>query len=148
MFWESEKQQLENEKTVAPHAKLVEILGNRKTLVRFLWLCCGLNSAIWIAIFIVPYDIYSLFGSLLDVNDKLAAVVFGIPFGLGMYFAYCVMRLKFPDVEDNRDLQPDVMATFAYQTSSNKRYFIWIAAIVAEILNAFLMVLFDLFLVG
>lgn len=148
MFWESEKQQIKDEETAAKHTELVELLGNRATLVRFLWLCLGLNTIIWIAIFIVPQEIFSIFASVIEVNDKLAAIVLGIPFGLGVYSAYCVMRLKFPDVEENKNLQAEVLATFAYQTSSSKRYFIWIAAIVAGILNAFLMVLFNLFLVG
>ena len=75
-------------------------------------------------------------------------IILGVPLGLGLFAAYCLLRIRFPDVEDNKNLASEMMASFTYQADSTRRWYIWLFSIVAGLANVALLILADLYLSG
>ena len=44
--------------------------------------------------------------------DKITFIVLGVPLWLGIYLAYTISRIKFPDSEDNSMLDSDMMGQY------------------------------------
>ena len=146
MFWETKKSEKENEKIAASYSQIVEDLGNRRFLFRFLWICLAGNIVIWLCVLLLPNLVYKVFSSIFDSSDKIAVILLGFPFGFGLFSAYCLARLKFSDIEDNKNLESEMMASFNYQSHSTKRWFVWLFSILIGIINVALLVLTTLFL--
>lgn len=146
MFWGSEKREKENEKIAANYSQIAEDLGDKSFLFPFLWICIIGNIAVWLSVFLMPNLVYEGFSLVFGLSDKLGISLLGFPFGFGLFTAYCVARLKFPDVEDNKNLESEIMASFSYQANSTKRWFIWLFSILAGITNVILLVLVTLYL--
>ncbi|HSK73854.1 MAG TPA: hypothetical protein VK892_19305 [Pyrinomonadaceae bacterium] len=94
----------------------------------------------------MPKLVYESFSLIFGLSDKLGISLLGFPFGFGLFIAYCLARLKFPDIEDNKNLESDMMASFSYQANSTKRWFIWLFSILAGVINVILLVLVTLLL--
>jgi hypothetical protein len=146
MFRKTEKSEKEDEKIAANIVQLVEDLGNKRLLLRFLWVCIFGNAFIWLSVLVLPNLVDTGFSVLFEFSDKLGIGALGIPFGFGLYTAYCLCRLKFPDVEDNKSLDSEILSSFNYQLQSKKRWFIWLFSILVGVFNVVSMVLTTLFL--
>lgn len=146
MFWNHEKRERENEKIAADYSRIVEDLGNKRLLFRLLWICLAGNIVIWLCVFLIPNLVYKVFSSIFDLSDKIGISLLGIPFGFGLFFAYCLARLKFSGIEDNKNLESEMMASFNYQSHSTKRWFVWLFSILAGVINVALLVFITLFL--
>ncbi len=146
MFWATKKSEKEDEKIAASLSQIVEDLGNRRILFRFLWICIIGNVILWLTVILIPNVVYEVSSRIFDISDKLAAFLLGIPFGLGLFTAYCLARLKFSDIEDNKNLESEMMASFNYQAHSTKRWFVWLFSILVGVGNAALLALLTVFL--
>lgn len=146
MFWETDKSEKENAEIAAGYSQIVEDLGDRRLLLRFLWICLAGLVAAWLSVVLLPNLVYQYFSLIFDLSDKLGIAVLGLPFGLGLFTAYCLFRLKFPDVEDNKNLNSEMMASFSYQSDSTRRWFIWLFSILFGVINVALLILTTLFL--
>ena len=135
MLFESKKSEKEDEKIAASQMQMIEDLRNRRFLFRFLYVCTAANFIIWLSVILFPNFVYESFSRVFNLSDKVGVAILGIPFGFGLYNAYCLFRLKFPDAEDNKDLQSDMMASFNYQAHSSKRWFIWLFSIIFGVIN-------------
>lgn len=124
----------------------VENFSARNHLLRICLLCALLNLAIWIAVFSIPEQVYYLFVSLNEISQKLSVAALSIPLWLTFLMTYAILRLKFPEIEDHKRLESNFMGSFNYQSHSVKRWRIWIAALLAGVLDTFLLVLATLFL--
>lgn len=146
MFWNHEKRERENEKIAAGYSRIVEDLGNRRLLFRFLWICLSGNILVWLCVFFIPNLVYKFSSLVFGLSDKIGWILLGFPFGFGLFSAYCLARLKFSDIEDNKNLESEMMASFNYQSHSTKRWFVWLFSILIGIINVALLVLTTLFL--
>lgn len=140
MFWDTKKSEKEDEKISAAYSQIVEDLGDKRFLYRFLLICIAANLFFWFGVLLFPNFVYDTFSRISDVNDKLAVTFFGFPFAFGLFMAYCLCRLKFSDIEDNKNLESDMMASFNYQSHSTKRWYIWLFSVLIGILNIFLII--------
>ncbi len=146
MFWESEKQEKENDKAGAQLSTLLEELRHKYLLRRFLFLCAAGNILAWLLDLLMPEAVNRIFGWIFAVSDKIGASVLGFPFGFALFTAYCLCCLKMPDVEENKTLQSDMISSFNYQADSMRRWFVWLFSITVGIVNVALLVLANLYL--
>ena len=146
MFWNHKKRERENEKLAANHSQIIEDLADRRLLLRFLWICLAGNIIIWLCVFLIPNPVYKFSSLIFGLSDKIGWLLLGIPFGFGLFSAYCLARLKFSDIEDNKNLESGMMASFNYQSHSTKRWFVWLFSILIGVINVALLVLTTLFL--
>ena len=102
----------------------------------------------WFGVLLLPNFVYDTFSRIFDVNDKLAVLLFGFPFAFGLFMAYGLCHLKFSDIEDNKNLESDMMASFNYQSHSTKRWFIWLFSVIIGIMNISLLIFATLTLTG
>ncbi len=120
--------------------KLLGSVSTRQKLLRFLYICIGLNLLIWISIVLFPVDVYYAFSRVHEMNDKMSKVVLAIPFTLEMAITYLIFRFKFPDIEE-QNLGSEVMGSYAYQADSQKRWLVWLFSTVGGVLNLLLVIL-------
>lgn len=146
MFWETKKSEKENEALDRDLTEIIEGLESRRTLLRFLAVWLTVDVFVWLAVLAAPHQIYQGFGLVYGLSDKLGLSTLGLPFAGGLFAAYCLLRLKFPDVEENKNLDSEMMASFRYQEHSTKRWFIWMGAILCGVLNVLLLIGVDLYL--
>jgi len=146
MFWDTDKSEKDNEVVAAAYSHIVDDLGDRRLLLRYLWICLAGLVAAWLSVMAIPNLVYQCFSLIFDLSDKLGIAALGLPFGLGLFTAYCLFRLKFPDIEDNKNLDSEIMASFNYQSDSTKRWFIWLFSILFGVINVILLILTTLFL--
>ena len=123
----------------------LEAMSDGRTLRRYTAILAGLNILIWAAVLLTPHDVRYAFVQAQDLNRKISAIVFGLVLGIGMFFAYSLLRLRFPDVE-NQNLEADVMATYSYQAHSTFRWRVWLASAVFGVVNLLLLIAVDLWL--
>lgn len=142
MFWKTDEE--EDDRIAENLNRGIESLANRQTLFYFLTFCAVSNSIIWLCVILFSEWISDIFLRIADVNEKLSAIILGIPFGLGMFFVYSLFRLKFPDLED-RNAESDVMGSYNYSNHSTKRWHIWLVSIGGGVINVLLLVLADIY---
>lgn len=118
----------------------VDALANRTTLRRHVLVLGTVNLLIWLSVFIFPVDVRHGFTQVWNGSDKIGKVVLVLVFSVGMWLSYSLFRLKFPDIEE-QPLETDVMASFAYQSNSSKRFAVWVFSAVGGILNLALLIL-------
>ena len=145
MFWENEKDEKDNEKMSESLIAFTDDLSNKSFLKRFLLFSVSTNIIIWLCILLMPETINRTFGAIFDLSNKLGAAILGIPFGLALFSAYSICRLMFPNLEDNKQLNADLMSSFDYQSDSTKRWFVWLFSILVGIINVLLIVLVNLY---
>jgi len=85
------------------------------------------------------------FQNVFDTSNKIGMLILGIPFGTGLWTVYCLLRLKFPDIEEQR-FGSEVLSTFSYQAHSNKRWLVWLGSITGGVLNLLVLSFLDLLL--
>ena len=146
MFWETKKSEKQNEALDRNLTEIVENLGQRAALLRFLAVCLTGNALVWLAVLAAPQLTHQGFGLAFSLSDKVGMAALGLPFGFGLFAAYCLLRLRFPDVEENKNLDSDMMASFQYQAHSSKRWFIWMASVLCGVINVLLLIGADLYL--
>jgi hypothetical protein len=128
-------------------SRAIEMLDDRRTLVKFLTIGIAANILLWLLVVLVP-QIAEWFVTIFSLNNKLGMLLLGVPFGIGLYVTYAACRIKFPDIENNKNLEGDVMASFNYQAHSTKRWFVWLFATLCGVLNAGLLLGVGLFVAG
>lgn len=141
-FWNDEDG---DERTAANLNHALQRMADRTVLKRFFFVCLGLNVLIWISVLLFPRDVHGAFRSVHDASNKLSSTVLGLIFGIGMFLAYTIFRLRFPDIEE-QDFNADVMATFAYQSRSTRRWRVWLVSTAFGVVNLILLVGLDLWL--
>ncbi len=146
MFSPTKKSEKRDQEIAEHHSQIIEDLGNRKLLFQFLWICIAGNAVVWLFVFLMPNFVFDISSRILDAGNKLAAILLGIPFGFGLFTAYCLARLKFSDIEDNKNLESEMMASFNYQAHSTKRWFVWLFSILVGVGNVALLALTTIFL--
>lgn len=124
--------------TASNMIEIVEALGYRQNIFRLLTFSAMVNLLIWVVAILFADRVYTVMSYV--VPDKIAAIVLGIPFAAGMFMAYCLFRLKMPTIEDNKHLDSDMMASFAYQSDSTKRWLVWIVSVVAGVVNVAILI--------
>lgn len=147
MFWNSDKNEEDDQRIAQDVSNFVDELDNPKELYSYLRWFLVLNIVIWLLVSIFPNYFYYFFERFFDSN-KFFAVLLGIPFGAGLFLAYLILRILVPDVEENKTLESDVMGSLGYQSAANKRYYVWLGAILAGIFNLILMIVLCNFLVA
>ena len=123
----------------------IEAMSDRRTLRLYTAILAGLNILIWAAVLLVPHDVRDAFDRVAGLNQKISVVVLGLVLGIGLFLAYSLLRLKFPDVED-QNLEADVMATYSYQSHSTFRWRVWLASTIFGVVNLLLMIVINLWL--
>ncbi len=142
--WDNEK---DDERFAETLNDGVSALSDRATLIRFLALSGGVVVLIWIAVLFAPTDVRSAFATIHGLNNKMSVAILAIVFGLGMWLTYCFFRLKFPTIEET-DLESDVLGSYAYQASSNRRWLVWLFSAVGGIVNLLAMAVVTIALSG
>jgi len=145
MFWETEKDEKENEKISARLTAFTNNLSDKRVLHQSLLIYLSGNIIIWLCVLLMPQTINRVFDSIFELSNKLGVMILGIPFGLALFSTYALCRLKLPNIEDNKQLKTDLMSSFDYQSDSTKRLFVWLFSITVEVINVLLIVLVDLY---
>ena len=127
--------------------RAVGAMSDRHTLRLFLGVLAVANSVTWLSVIIFPNDVIHAWSKVTNIDDKIGFAVMSILFGLGMWLTYSLLRLKFPDIE-NQNFSPDVMATYAYQSHSTKRWWVWLFSVIGGVVNLLAIVFVDLLLNG
>lgn len=122
---------------------IVDSLSDRRTLLRFLAICLAMNLIIWIIAIVFADGVYAAMSRIFP--DKIGMLILGIPWGAGMYATYCILRLRSPTIEDSKHLDSDLMASFAYQSASTKRWFVWLFAVIGGMVNVLLLVIANMY---
>jgi hypothetical protein len=143
MFGKSVKSEREDMRAASDLIEMVEALSDRRALFRFLAICAIGNLLIWIVSVVFASRVYDAMSYV--VPDKIGVIVLGIPFGLGMYLTYCIFRLKVPTIEDNKHLHSEMMASFAYQSESTKRWFVWLFSVLGGLVNVLLLIIANMY---
>ena len=143
MIWKSAKSDREDMEAAQNVAEMVEALGDRQTLQRFLVVCAVVNLFIWIVAVVFADWVYFVMAKV--ITDKVGMLILGVPLGLGMCLSYCLFRLKLPEIEDNTRLEADMMASFTYQADSSKRWMVWIFSVIGGVVNLALLILANVF---
>lgn len=141
MFWETKKQAKINEDFDQSISQFVEEMADNRVRRGFLILSGIVLSTGWLFVFLFSNLAVLLSEKFGGFTSKPVVIVLFVPFLAGFVFAYSVFRLKFPDMEDNKLLESDLMASLDYQNNSNKRWFLWIFSILAGLINVVLLIL-------
>lgn len=142
MFWENEK---EDTKIAKNYTAIVDSMAERKVLWRFFLIGILTNFLLWSAVFLMPEKIYQGFTLVSGLSDKLGMGLLAIPLFFTAFTVYSLFRFKFPDIEE-QNLDSEMMSTFAYQSKSAKRFWIWVGSFAVGVINTGLLVLTDLYL--
>jgi len=122
---------------------LVEQMADRTKLYRALIIFGGLNLLIWLGILVFPSDVSVAFAKVNDLDPKMGFIVIAFIFGIGLFFSYGAIKLIFPDVEDVR-LERTPMASFGYGEQAQKRWMVWLFAVIGGVLNLLWMIIVDI----
>lgn len=123
----------------------IEAMSDRRTLRVFLAILTALNGFIWLSVILFPGDVKHAWAVVTNLDDKIAAVIIAMVFGLGMWLTYSLFRLKFPDLESPK-FGDEVLASFNYSLHSTKRWRIWLVSVIGGVLNVLLLIFVDIFL--
>jgi hypothetical protein len=137
-FWQEDSD--DDDQFAETVSRSVDAMSSRRTLLRFIYILGTINLLIWASVLIVPAAVRDGFDTVWNMNQKISMIVLALVFGVGMWLTYALLRLKFPDIEDQR-LDDGVMASFAYQSLSIKRFKVWSISAVGGILNVVLLIL-------
>jgi len=140
-FWQADSD--DDDQVAETLSRSVDAMSDRRTLLRFIYILGTINLLIWASVLFVPAAVRDGFNRVWNVNQKISMIVLALVFGVGMWLTYALLRLKFPDIEDQR-LDHSVMASFAYQSLSIKRFKVWSISAVGGILNVALLMIADI----
>ena len=142
-FWFSDDD--EDSRSAENLIRGIDAMSDRRTLRFYTAILAGLDLLIWAAVLLVPHDVRDAFTRVGGLNQKISVVVLGLVLGIGLFLAYSLLRLKFPQVED-QDFEADVMATYSYQSHSTFRWRVWLASTIFGVTNLLLMIVTNLWL--
>jgi len=140
MFGETEKDAKRNEKFDKNISQFVEDMGDKSVSNGFLILSGIALIISWLSVLLFSNFAVFFYEKLGGFTSKPVTIILLVPFFAGFIFAYSVFRLKFPDMEENKLLESDLMASLDYQNNSNKRWFLWIFSILTGLANVFLLI--------
>lgn len=140
IFGPTTKSEKSDAETAAMLAEVTEDLGSARFRRRFFFLFAALNAAVWLAAVVFAQRLYHLFTEVFSVTDTPGIVALSLPFGFGFYSAYALLRIWFPDIEDNKQLGSAMMSSYGYNSDAAKRWRVWVAAAAFAVLNTFLLV--------
>lgn len=103
-----------------------ESLSDRQCLGWFIRLSVAANIIMWLSVLIFPQFILEIVLLVFEFSNKFMMLLLGIPFGIGLWLAYGICLWIFPDVEDEKELDSDVMASYGYQENSRRRWIVWL----------------------
>lgn len=141
MFQPTKKSEKQDAEIARSLAETIDDLGNAGRRKNFFLLCISVNVIIWLTSVLFADYVYDGYSTVIVLSNKIAIAGLGIPFSLGLYSAYTALRMRFTDVEDNKHLGSDMMASFSYQESSTKRWTVWVISAAAGVLNVLGLVL-------
>lgn len=142
----SKKSEREDAEAAENLIAVTEAMSDRRVLKRFLSICVAANLILWVVSTGLADWVYFLVSPV--ITDKIGVLLLGVPLALGMYITYSLFRLKLPDIEDNKQLDSDMMASFVYQADSTKRWFVWLFSALGGVLNTLLLILSNVFFAG
>ena len=146
MFWNTEKNEKINAEFDENFSDFMEVLANRAWLWRVLSFCLFCLFSVWAFVIFFSNVFLAIVRVLGGFASKQTLLLLGIPFILGIVSAYSIFRLKFPDIEENKLLESDLMASIKYEQNANKRWFIWIFSILFGLINILLVIFTAIFL--
>lgn len=146
MFWNTEKNEKINAEFDENFSDFMEVLANRAWLWRVLSFCLFCLFSVWGFVIFFSNIFLAIVRVLGGFTSKQTLLLLGIPFILGIVSAYSIFRLKFPDIEENKLLESDLMASISYEQNANKRWFIWIFSILFGLINILLVIFTAIFL--
>lgn len=133
-----------SEKEVEEIAEIVrrgtESLGDRHAVLWFIRLALAANVIVWLAVLVFPGFVLETLLLIFEFSNKFTMLLLGIPFGMGFWLAYAVCMWFFPDVEDGKDLDSDIMASYGYQEKSRRRWIVWLISAASGIVNLALLI--------
>ena len=132
--------------TASDMVEIVASLSDRRALMRFLRLCLWINLIVWVVAIVFAAPVYRVMSAVL--TSKLGVIVLAVPFGFGMFLAYCLFRLKFPAIEDNRMLQSELMGSLSYERESSRHRLVWLFSVAGGVLNVLLLIVTNLYFAG
>lgn len=112
----------------------VDAMSDRKTLRNYIYVLVCVNLLMWLAVLIRPFDVLSAFTKIGSIDDRLVLTVLIGIFAIGMWLTYALFRVKFPRLEE-RDYEPEFMATYAYHVNWTRKFRIWVTAVAGGVLN-------------
>ena len=142
----SKKSEREDAEAAENLIAVTEAMSDRRVLKRFLSICVAANLILWVVSTGLADWVYFLVSPV--ITDKIGVLLLGVPLALGMYITYSLFRLKLPHIEDNKQLDSDMMASFVYQADSTKRWFVWLFSALGGVLNTLLLILSNVFFAG
>jgi hypothetical protein len=148
IFGPSKKSERRDEEMAATLVEVTEALAFEPVRRRFFRRFLILNLAVWAIAGIFSGWLYRIFTEVMSLTDTPGLIAVGTPFVLGFYAAYAFLRIRLPDVEDNKQLESDMMSTYQYNVDSTRRWYVWIGAILFGLLNALGVVMFVYLLAG
>jgi hypothetical protein len=125
----------------------IDSMSDKRGLNRALLISGSINFVVWLMVLLFPRDVRSAFNTVGDVQGKIIVVVIGFLFGIGFFFAYALLRLKFPDVETGK-MDDGPMSSFNYHAHSQKRWLVWLFATIGGVVNVFLLIVVDIGMSG
>ncbi len=126
--------------------RFVADVADRTYLKRSLAVFLVLNVLLWAGVVLIAiYQSWILIRLFSRDQGKGMVILLGIPFGLGLYITYLFLRMLIPDVEDV-DIDSDFMSGYNYSRNSQRRWYVWIGAVVGGVVNVLSIVLVGIYL--
>ncbi len=126
--------------------RFVVDVADRTYLKRSLALFFLLNVLLWAGVVLIAlYQSWILIRLFSRDQGKGGLILMGIPFGLGLYITYLFLRMLIPDVEDV-DIDSDFMSGYNYSRNSQRRWYVWLGAVLGGVANALSIVLVGIYL--
>ncbi len=144
MFWKDEEG---NNRFLMWCWEQILTFAENYTIYHFLLFSIFANIVIWLVVLFFPSLIFTI-GEYASISDKIYKWLVAIPFFLGTFFAYCLFRIKFPDVEDQQNLGSDLMSTYSFQSNATKHWKILLFSIAIGVINTGAIMLVDAKLSG
>lgn len=136
IFGPTKKSERQDEETAATLVEVSEALGIESVRRRFFRRFALFNLAIWAIAAIFSSWLYYLFTEVFSLTDTPGVLAVVVPMIVGFFGAYAFLRGRVSGVEDNKQLESDMMATYQYNADAAKRWFVWVGSVTFGLLNA------------
>lgn len=94
-----------------------------------------INALIWLSVLIVPHDVSATWVNVTDLDAKLGVMLVGTVFGIGMWLTSALLRLKYPDIED-QSVDDGVFSSVSYHARAHLRFRVWVGSTAGGVVNA------------
>ena len=140
MNWRSSKSEKADAYIAETYAMVAQKLDDQRLRRRFFLLFAGLNTMIWLLAVLAPNSINYIVWSIVSQSNKVGLAILGIPFAAALFSTYALLRMKFTALEDNKQLESHMMASYQYQADSTRRWFVWVGSAAAGAANVLLLI--------